>query len=117
MDSELSKKLEDNGIDVVKTMERFMNNDDLFLKFLRRFLDDRNYLDMIASIIEKDYEKAFNYAHTLKGLSANLGMNCRQNPVSTIVSKLRMEQYDDIAKDMEDLNDNYENICEIIRSL
>ncbi len=117
MDSELSKKLEDNGIDVVKTMERFMNNDDLFLKFLRRFLDDHNYQDMIASIIEKDYEKAFNYAHTLKGLSANLGMNCIQNPVSTIVSKLRMEQYDDIAKDMEDLNDNYENICEIIRSL
>ncbi len=117
MDSELSKKLEDNGIDVVKTMERFMNNEELFIKFLKRFLDDNNYQDMRAAILDKDYEKAFNHAHTLKGLSANLGMNCIQHPVSDIVDKLRLNLHEDIAAEMEGLHNNYENICEIIRSL
>lgn len=117
MDTEWSKKLEDCGIDIVKTRERFMDNDDLYIKFLKKFLDDDNYQKMKASILERDYEKAYKYAHTLKGLSANLGMNNIQHPVSDIMDKMRNNHYDNLDKEIEDLDGNYINICNIIKSL
>ena len=42
MEDTLKKKLVESGIDVDGAMERFMNNDTMFKKFLLKFLDDPN---------------------------------------------------------------------------
>ncbi|MCM1112699.1 MAG: Hpt domain-containing protein [Muribaculum sp.] len=84
MDEKFRKQLEDNGADVKGTIQRFMGNEALYLKFLMRFLDDTSYEAIRENLSNKDYPAVFNSAHTLKGVAANLGLD----PVSAAAAKI-----------------------------
>ena len=85
----LKQKLKENGADVEGTLHRFMNNDALFLKFILKFKDDQNYAILKKHLDEKNYEEAFKAAHTLKGVSANLGLNPIFDRASAVTELLR----------------------------
>ncbi len=85
----LKQKLKENGADVEGTLHRFMNNDALFLKFILKFKDDQNYAKLKQYLDEKNYEEAFKAAHTLKGVSANLGLNPIFDRASAVTELLR----------------------------
>lgn len=89
MDEELKRKLMENGADVEGTLHRFMGNEALFLKFLLKFGNDTNYAGLTESLDRGNYEEAFKYAHTLKGVSANLGLDPISRPVSALTELLR----------------------------
>lgn len=89
MDELLKQKLIENGADVEGTLHRFMGNETLFLKFLRKFKDDTNYAGLVESLDQGNYEEAFKYAHTLKGVSANLGLDPVCKPASALTELLR----------------------------
>jgi HPt (histidine-containing phosphotransfer) domain-containing protein len=55
-------------------LKRVMNNSKLLAKLLKKFKDDRNIIDLEASLAANDLPKAQINAHTLKGLSANLSL-------------------------------------------
>ncbi len=84
MDELLKQILIENGADVDGTLHRFMGNGTLFLKFLAKFKDDKNFTALRESLDRRDYEEAFKAAHTLKGVSANLGLI----PICDSASKL-----------------------------
>ena len=44
-------------------------------RFMKKFLEDRSYPDMLESLAGHDPEEAFRQAHTLKGVAGNLGIN------------------------------------------
>lgn len=73
-DSE-KQKLVDAGLDVDQTLQRFAANEKIYQKFLRMFLEDKNYDALITACKNKADEEMFKAAHTLKGLSANLDMH------------------------------------------
>lgn len=89
MDELLKQQLIDNGADVEGTLHRFMGNEALFLKFLMKFKDDTNYAGLTENLDQGNYEEAFKYAHTLKGVSANLGLDPICRPVSALTELLR----------------------------
>lgn len=89
MDELLKQKLIENGADVEGTLHRFMGNEALFAKFLLKFRDDTNYAGLTESLDQGNYEEAFKYAHTLKGVSANLGLDPICKPVSALTELLR----------------------------
>jgi len=100
MDEKFRKQLEENGADVDTTLKRFMGNEAMYMKFLMRFPDDRNYDCIIENVKNCDYDAVFNGAHTLKGVSANLGLNPVYNASSQITGLLRgrMEHPVDVVK-------------------
>ncbi len=61
------------GINAGRAIERLMGKEHIFLKYLRRFADDRNCEDLMISLERNDYEEAFRAVHTLKGTAANVG--------------------------------------------
>jgi len=89
MNEQLKQKLVENGADVEGTLHRFMGNGALFLKFLVKFKDDQNFALLRNSIEQKDYEEAFKAAHTLKGVSANLGLTPIYASASNLTELLR----------------------------
>ncbi len=89
MDESLKQKLIENGADVEGTLHRFMGNEALFSKFLLKFKDDKNYAGLTECLDQGNYEEAFKYAHTLKGVSANLGLDPVCGPVSALTELLR----------------------------
>lgn len=75
MDENFRKQLEENGADVEGTLKRFMGNEALYMKFIMKFLDDKNFEGLESNLEKNDYEGAYVSAHTLKGVTANLGLN------------------------------------------
>ena len=63
------------GADVDGALNRFMGKTSLYKKFMKKFLEDRSYPDMLESLAGHDPEEAFRQAHTLKGVAGNLGIN------------------------------------------
>jgi HPt (histidine-containing phosphotransfer) domain-containing protein len=63
--------------------------DERIEKFLRKFLADKDYEELMSSLAEKDYETAFRASHSLKGLSLNLGLTGLQKASETLCEELR----------------------------
>lgn len=99
MDELLKQKLIENGADVEGTLHRFMGNEALFLKFLLKFKDDTNCRGLMESLDQGNYAEAFKYAHTLKGVSANLGLDPICRPASALTELLRGKEEPDVDKE------------------
>lgn len=121
MEENFKSILEENGADVKTTLKRFMGNENMYMKFLKRFPEDPNYKNLGISLEAGDYEEAFRCAHTLKGVSANLGLEPVQAAVSGLVEELRSKTNAevDVAKAnamWQDLKKVYEQFIEIINA-
>lgn len=111
------KRLEEAGIGVDEVLERFMNNEALMLKFLLRFPDDPNFLQLREAMTRQDAEEAFRAAHTLKGITGNLAMHALYQLVSETVEDLRRGDLPKAQSRMEDLEGLYASMSETIRAL
>lgn len=103
MDEKFRKQMEKNGADVVTTLKRFMGNETIYMKFLMKFPEDKNYDAIMENIRKNDYDAVFNSAHTLKGVSANLGLKPVYNASSQITELLRNRSEQQI--DVDRLNE------------
>mgnify|MGYP000845295471 CR=1 FL=1 len=50
MDNEIRTEFIEAGVDVDEALHRFMNKDELFVRFMREYLDDNN-LEMRSIVI------------------------------------------------------------------
>lgn len=89
MDEKFRRQMEENGADVATTLKRFMGNETIYLKFIIKFLDDKNYETIKDGLKQNDYEKAFTGAHSLKGVAGNLGLNPVYEAASEMSELLR----------------------------
>ena len=80
----LKKVLTEYGVDMKKTMERFVGDEDLYAECLTKFLSDSSWPLLKNAYEHKEYKEMFEYAHTLKGVTGNL------------VGALRFEQYEKV---------------------
>ncbi len=104
------------GVNIENVMDRFMNNEDIYERFLKKFLDDPNYKLLEQSLIDKNYEDALSSSHTLKGVCGNLGMDTMFKLLEKMVADIRAEDYSNLDSQFEALTPNYNEICGVIRS-
>ena len=115
--SDYLDKLSASGVDVAGTMDRFMNNEDLYKRILKKFLADTSFDDAVRAKEEGREEDAQMYIHTLKGVSANLGLT----PIFAITDE--MMQYfrsDDLEKAyslFDPLKETYDQFVELISEI
>ena len=67
-------------------------------RFVRKFLDDKSYEQLIEAVDSSDRAAAFRAAHTLKGVCANLRFTMLKNSVSVLTELLRLDS-DNIPAD------------------
>lgn len=72
-----------------ETLHRFMHKEEFLERFLRKFREDASYLQLLDRLEAGDYGEAFAHAHTLKGVTANLGLEGLRRPASEITELLR----------------------------
>lgn len=119
MDEKFRKSLEENGTDVDTVLKRFLGNEAMYIKFLVKFIDDKNYEGVIENIEKRDYEETFKSAHSLKGVAANLGIEHVRAAASQITELLRnkpVQENTDAKLDeyKKQLQEAYEAIRKII---
>lgn len=86
------KVLEDYGVNYDLTMERFMGNEALYVKILCKLGGDDNASKLNDAVNAGDKEEAFNAAHALKGVAANLGLVPLIDAVQEILEPLRKRE-------------------------
>ncbi len=119
MDNFAKESLERIGVNIEKTLARFMNKEEMFMRFVGKFLDEDSFHKLSAAVREKDYEEAFKHAHTLKGVSANLGLTNVFECAGAVTDELREAPYDEDAIEniMTDLSEKYKKTVEVIEKL
>lgn len=62
-------------IDIQGSLARFGNMESFYIKFLKKFIDDKSFTNLKEALENNDIDKVGVEAHTLKGVSGNLGLN------------------------------------------
>ncbi len=113
--SKLFDALKEIGVDVDKTISRFMDNSEIYITFLKRFPDEDRITPIKAAVAEHDSEKLAEKAHKLKGVAANLGMDKLSQAAEVIVKKAKNGTADGLDEDIALIERLNEEICHIIR--
>lgn len=108
--------LKNAGIDAEDAVKRFMGNESLYAKMLRKFLDDENYENLVRAIPEKNESGALTASHTLKGLCGNLSMNELFRLFSEQVALFRADKWEEACAMMPEISENYTKITNTIKA-
>lgn len=83
------ESLKNFGANVEEGLTRCMNNEEFYIMLVNKVLGD-NKLDLLEQqISEKNLDAAFETAHALKGMYANLSLDPITKPVVEITELLR----------------------------
>lgn len=96
--------------------------EEMIKKFAIKFLSETSYELLCRNLEKKDYEEAFRAAHSLKGVSQNLGFQRLGNSSSTMAELLRNSSEKDIDKDqceavLQQVTADYEEVTGALRKL
>lgn len=83
------QELRDWGCDMDATLERFMGDLDLYDSCLKAVVGDKAFAGLGEALRNNDIGDAFDQAHTLKGVLANMGLTPMFDIVVKIVEPLR----------------------------
>lgn len=117
MDKFVQTELEGAGVNVEETLRRFMNNEMLMIKFLRKFVDDENMNKLRTLIAAKHYNEVLPVAYTLKGVSGNLGFVKLYEIFSRMCQDCRNDQYEDLDELFGQAEANYSKAVEAIKKI
>lgn len=113
----MKEKLMGAGIDVPVALERFMGNEALLERFLKKFLKDASYEKLVAAIDAHHGEEALAAAHTLKGVSGNLAMTELFDLLTQQVAAFRARDWDKAVNLMPEITIKYETVSAAIQTL
>ena len=77
------------GADTEKGIARCMGNEAFYLRMVGMLRGEPNTAKLAASVAAGDLDGAFEAAHTLKGVLANLELTPALTPVAEITEQLR----------------------------
>ena len=120
MDAEMLKRFTEVGVKPEEAIYRFLGKEDIYRKFLGKYLTDTGISDIKNGLAKKDAYEVFKAAHTLKGVAANLGLEAVQSKASEITECTREKSFDafDVAlleKLLASLEECNERVCQVIK--
>lgn len=105
------------GMDIDQTLARFVGNEGLLFKFVKRFPDEPTYGKLVAAMESGDTTDGFHQAHTLKGVVGNLGLGNLFDAVSPLVESLRLGDADQAKSEFPAVEASYKEAIDIILAL
>lgn len=98
MTETLADKLAPYGIDYVDAMERFEGNEALFERLALKYLNDTHFAGLVAALEVKDFDDAYNQAHSLKGVAGNLSLRALYEAATFESDALHAGEYEAAEK-------------------
>ncbi len=96
------------GANVDEGLGRCMNNEGFYLRLVESIKSEEGFAKLKDSIESNDLDQAFEAAHSLKGVTANLALTPIYEPVSEITELLRAKSQVDYAPLLTEILDQYE---------
>lgn len=107
------EKLRAYGADVDEGLARCMNMEDFYIGLVRKALADNKLPLLEKQIGEGDFDAAFETAHSLKGMYANLSLSPLTKPVTEITDLLRSKSEADYSLLMEEVKKQFDILCNL----
>lgn len=113
------EKLRIADIDVEDGLHRFMSNEQMFVKYLKKFIDNDQYQALKMEIDRNpiDVKEAFERAHALKGICANLSMAGILTVLNPMVESLRAGSVEGVKENMIKLSAQYDKVITVLKQL
>ena len=106
--------LKEQGVSVDKALERMKGNKEAYKSFLKEFFEDPDFETLRESIEAQSVKDAFDYAHGLKGMAGNLGLDRVHGKISILVEILRQGSLDGAMEAYEEVMDNCKGIMALL---
>lgn len=114
METAKYEKLTAAGIDVNNALERFMGNEMLLDRFLKKFAADENYQKLCDAVEAGKKEEALTASHTLKGVTGNLSMTNLFDLLTRQVQAFRDDDWQAAADLMPLITQAYEKVMAVL---
>ncbi len=99
------EKLRGWGANVDEALVRCLNNETFYLMLVNKAMRDASFDKLKEAVEAGDLEKGFDYAHSLKGVTANLALTPIFKPIEQITDLLRSRtetDYTPLLKEIEE---------------
>ena len=113
---EILKNLQNQKIDIYSALERFLYNKEMYIKFIKEFTADASFDKLEENLNHKKWEQAFEFAHTLKGITGNLGMTILFEDFSKMCAYYRKQEYTEMQRIYIETKSEYTDICNLINT-
>ncbi len=114
--SEVLEKLRAWGCDLDGALERFLGDEELYKNCLPMVAEDESFDGLKEALAADERKKAFDCAHTLKGVFANMGITPMFETVVKIVEPLRAGKNDGLMSVYAELSEEREYLRSIIQA-
>lgn len=104
------------GINTENAVERFMGNEALYVKMLKKFLDDKTYSALTAAVSENSRQASLEASHTLKGICGNLSFEKMYALFSEQVVLMRADKWDEAYAMMTEIAEQYDILTKTLRT-
>ena len=106
-------KLREYGADVDEGLARCMNMEDFYIGLVENALADNRFPLLEQQIGDSELDKAFETAHALKGMYANLSLTPLIKPVSELTELLRSRTNTDYSALLAEAKEQFEALCSL----
>ena len=90
------EELKAAGANVEEGLSRCLNKEDFYLKMVNLGLNNQNFQLIGPALETKDYDKAFELCHALKGVIGNLSLTPLYDLVCSLTEALRTPDSADV---------------------
>ena len=104
------------GADFEDVLSR-LGSESLIQRFALKFIDDGSYNELTEALAEKNAEKAFRAAHTLKGVCLNLGFDNLYKASSAITEIFRAGELAGAEEAFEEVEKQYNITVNAIKAM
>ena len=107
--------LKNFGANTEEALGRCFNNEEFYLKLVKTVPAEPNFDQLVLLIENGDLKRAFEHAHALKGVLANLSLTPIYDPANEITERLRGEEnidYKPLLEKMITKRDELKTLCE-----
>ena len=115
MNKAISAALTEAGTNVSETLARFSGNEELYLRFLRRFSGDPSFAEMERALGDGRLRDAADACHTLKGISANLGLSPLCAACTELMAAFRGGDPAELERPLTAVREAYDRAVELVR--
>ncbi len=116
--SQFKEIFEAYGGNYDNTLGRFLGNESMYLRLLKMFFQDENMCLLGTAIENQEWRAAFEAAHTLKGVTGNMGLDPLYDAVCNIVEPLRLDDGDtDYTALYQIIQQEYEKVTQLYQQL
>ena len=102
------------GANVDEGLKRCMNNEEFYLKLVTKAAEDASYDKLKDAVEAGDLDAAFEAAHALKGVSANLALTPIYEPIFEITELLRARTETDYSGYLKKIMDKKDELKSLL---